>query len=143
MSPELEVCNGLRQGCTCPYTVHLYINLVIKQWKDKCAGIGVNVLYKCEGKLVGERTRLPCTERIMELQFADDLEAVGTTRESMNRAATILWDLSIVKTTLMVVGSEDEADLRLLKLGDDDEVECVRDFKYLGSIVEARGGVVK
>ena len=76
----------------------------------------------------------------MELQFADDLAAVTTTRESMDRAASILQDLlrewgltlSVVKTKLLVVGSEDETDL---KLGDDDEVECV---KYLGSIVEAK-----
>lgn len=52
----------------------------------------------------------------MELQFADDLAAVGTTRESMERAACILQDLlkewgltlSIVKTKLVVVGSDDE-----------------------------------
>ena len=42
-----------------------------------------------------------------------------------------------------VVGSEDETDLRPLKLGDDGEIESVKEFKYLGSIVEARGGVVK
>ena len=41
----------------------------------------------------GERTRRPCTERVMELQFADDLVAVTTTRESMDRAASILQDL--------------------------------------------------
>ena len=48
-----------------------------------------------------------------------------------------------MKTKLLVVGSKDETDLRPLKLGDDGEVECVKEFKYLGSIVEARGGVVK
>ncbi len=51
--------------------------------------------------------------------------------------------MSIANSKLMVVGSKDEADFRPFKLGDDDEVECVRDFKYLESIVEARGGVVK
>ena len=84
----------------------------------------------------------------MELQFADDLAAVTTTRESMDRAASILQDLlrewgltlSVVKTKLLVVGSEDETDLRPLKLGDDGEVECVKEFKYLGSIVEAMQG---
>ena len=47
--------------------------------------------------------------------------------------------LSVVKTKLLVVGSEDETDLRPLKLGDDGEVECVKEHKYLGSIVEVRG----
>ena len=152
VAPEFEVCNGLRQGCVlAPTLFNLYINLVIKQWKEKCAEFGVDVLFKCGGKLVGERTRRPCTERVMELQFADDLAAVTTTRESMDRAASILQDLlrewgltlSVVKTKLLVVGSEDETDLRPLKLGDDGEVECVKEFKYLGSIVEARGGVEK
>ncbi len=48
LSPEFEVCNDLRQGCVlAPILFNLYINLVIKKWKDKCAGIGVNVLCKC------------------------------------------------------------------------------------------------
>ena len=34
-------------------------------------------------KLVGERTRKPFIARVSELQFADDLAAVGTSRESM------------------------------------------------------------
>lgn len=53
----------------------------------------------------------------------------------MERAACILQDLlkewglmlSIVKTKLMVVGSDDEADMRPLGKG---EVECVREPKY-------------
>ena len=48
-----------------------------------------------------------------------------------------------MKTKLLVVGSEDKTDLRPLKLGDDGEVECVEEHKYLGSIVEVRGSVVK
>ena len=36
-----------------------------------------NVSYKCGGKLVGERIRKPFTARVLELQFADDLDAVA------------------------------------------------------------------
>ena len=54
---------------------------------------GVSVLYKCGGKLVGERTRRPFIARVSKLQFADDLAAVGTSRESMESAAHILDDL--------------------------------------------------
>ena len=46
----------------------------------------------CGGKLVGERTRRPCSTRVSELQFADDLAAVGTSRESMAGAVRILDD---------------------------------------------------
>ncbi len=49
--------------------------------------------------------------------------------------------MSIAKTNCD--GSEHEADLRLLKLGDDDEVECVRDLKYLGVYCGGQGGVRK
>lgn len=52
----------------------------------------LSVLYKCSGGLVGERTRRPCTERVIELQFVDDLTAVGTTRKSM-RAVRSLQEL--------------------------------------------------
>ena len=42
--------------------------------------------------------------------------------------------LSIVRTKLLVTGSGDEADQI------DGEVECMTEFKYLGSIVEVKVG---
>ena len=60
LTPDFEVCNGLRQGCViAPSHFNLYCNLVISQWQKKCAGFGVDILYKCSGKLVGERTQKP------------------------------------------------------------------------------------
>ena len=151
VAPEFEVRNGLRQGCVlAPTLFNLYFNLVIRQWRERYMEFGVSVLYKCSGKLVGERTRRPFIDRVSELQFDDDLAAVGTSRESMESAVCILDDLlrewgltlSIAKTKLMVAGDGDENDMRSLRL-DGGEVECVTDFKYLGSIVEAKGVVVK
>ena len=71
--------------------------------------------------------------------------------ESMDCAATELervikdWGLtfSVVKTKLLVAGIpgiEDELRPLVLEGG---EVECVNDFKYLGSVLEANGGIVK
>ena len=59
--------------------------------------------------------RKPFTARVSELQFADDLAAVGTSRESMESAACVLDDLllkwgltlSNVKTKLLVAGDSD------------------------------------
>jgi hypothetical protein len=112
----------------------------------------VDILYKCGGKLIGERTRRPCCFKVSELLFADDAAAVGTSRSSMERAASVLkgviseWGLvlSIPKTKLLVAGTpcSEEADLRPLRL-DDCEIECVPDFKYLGSVVDGRGGIMK
>ena len=62
---------------------------------------------------------------------------LGTSRESMERAACVLdeilreWGLtlSIVKTKLIVAGGGDKGDRRPLQL-EGGEVECVPDFKY-------------
>ena len=91
---EFEVRNRLRQGCVLAQMLfNLYFNLVIGQWRERCMEIGVNVLYKCGGKLVGERMRKPFIPRVSKLQFADDLAAVGTSRKSMESTAHILNDL--------------------------------------------------
>ena len=152
VAPKFEVCNGLRQGCViAPTLFNLYFGLVIEQWRTKCSEIGVDVHYKCGGRLVGQRTRRPSKVRVTELLFADDAAAVGTSRESMEYAAVELekivraWGLtlSVGKTKLVVAGAPSSVeDLRPLTL-EGGEIECVRDFKYLGSIVEEKGGVVK
>ena len=151
LTPYYEVCNGLRQGCViAPSLFNLYFNLVISQWRRKCADFGVDILYKCGGKLVGERTRKPGSLKVSELQFADDAAAVGTSRRSMEAAATVLeglisdWglSLSIPKTKLMVAGTPHSEDLQPLQLAGGN-VECVTDFPYLGSVVEATGGIGK
>ena len=87
---------------------------------------------------------------VTELQFADDLAAVSTTRTKIEESASMLhsvlreWGLtmSMTKTKLLVVGSDEVEDLRPLEV-DGSEVECVSEFKYLGSLVESRGGIVK
>ncbi len=46
--------------------------------------------YKCGGKLVGERTRRLDKMTVTELQFADDLAAVSTTRTKIEESASML-----------------------------------------------------
>ena len=96
VAPEFKVRNGLRQGCVlAPTLFNIYFNQEIGQWREKCLEFGVNVLYKCAEKLVGERTRRLFSAKISELQFADYLAAVGMGRdsESMESAAQVLEDL--------------------------------------------------
>ena len=66
---------------------------------------------------------MPLVARFSDLQFADDLAMVGTTRESMEKAAYILGDLlkergltlSVVKTKFLVAGDEDDGEMRYLR----------------------------
>ena len=149
-TPEIEVNNGLRQGCTiAPTLFNLYFNMVIICWRERCQPFGVDILYKCGGKLIGERTRSPSSLTVTELLFADDAAAVGTTRESMERAAQALeqvtseWGLSvsIAKTKLLVAGVDcEESDLQPINIRGG-TIETVTKFKYLGTIIEANGSV--
>ncbi len=128
---------------------NLYFAMVMEQWRIRCREFRVDVMYKCGGKLVGERTRRPLKVKATELLFADDDAAVSVDRNTMERAAEKLekvikaWGLtlSVGKTKLLVagaLGTEDEARPIMLEGG---EVECVTNFKYLGSVLEANGGV--
>ena len=108
---EIEVTNGLRQGCTiAPTPFNLYFNFVIELWCKRSQPFGVEVHYKCGGKLVGDRTRWPLKTTATELQFADDAALVGSSREEIERAAQTLdevaseWGLtlSLPKTKLLV-----------------------------------------
>ena len=156
-TPEFDVCNGLRQGCViAPTLFNLYFALVMEQWRVRCGEFGVDVQYKYRGgggggKLVGERTRRPLTGKITELLFADGAVVTGTDRDGMERAAKELerlvkcWGLtlSLAKTKLVVIGGEEgsEDELRPLVL-EGGGIESVEEFKYLGSVVDRRGGVI-
>ena len=68
----------------------------------------------------------------------------------MESAAHVLEDLlkewgltlSIAKTKLLVSGGGDDADIKSLRF-DGGEMECVTEFMYLGSILEAKGGIAQ
>ena len=99
-------------GCTiAPTLFNLFFNLVIEQWHQQYQALGVEVLYKCSGRLVGARTRSPAHTLVSQLLFADDACAVTTLRAGMEQAVEVLlrvtsqWELtvSIPKTKLMVV----------------------------------------
>ena len=150
-SPVVEVNNGLHQGCTIAASLfNLYFNLVMRAWRSRCQSIGVDVLYKFGGKLVGEWTRRPLQTTVTQLLFADDAVVVASGREDMERAAHVLDDvttewgltMSLVKTKLLIVsedGSEEDQQPIIIR---GQPIEVVDAFKYLGAVVEGKGEVV-
>ncbi len=150
-TPEIDVTNGLRQGCSiAPTLFNLYFNAVIMCWRDRCQSLGVDILYKCGGKLIGEKTRRPSADKVTELLFADDAAVMSPDRESMEEAAQVLgevtseWGLtvSVPKTKLLVANAQSESDLEPQPITISGEaIETVNAFKYLGSTIEGNGSI--
>ena len=67
-----------------------YLKFGIHQWRERFQHFGMEIHYKCGGKLVGERMWTPLKTTITELQFADDAALVGSSREEIGRAARAL-----------------------------------------------------
>ena len=150
-APVFEVKNGLRQGCTiAPTLFTLYFNMVINSWRERCKPFGVEILYKCGGKLVGERTRRPETTILTEFLFADDAAAICTNRSDIEKAARILdevtseWGLTVSfpKTKLLVAGPQSVTPEQPIIINEK-RIDVVSDFRYLGVIIEATGAVRK
>ena len=142
---EIAVMNGLRQGCTmAPTLFNLFFNLVVEAWRWECREVAVTVLYRADGRLIGSRSKMEQTSW-SELQFADDMAVVTTSRAGMIHAmlklfeVTSRWDLtvSVPKTKVMVIGRGEEVQLPL-QVGDI-QLEAVSHFKYLGSILHQNG----
>ena len=81
LKEEIDVENGLRQGCTLASTLfNLYACLVMERWTERVAdleGVGANVLYKLDGKLFRRSTRGCHQVQMNECQFADDTALLG------------------------------------------------------------------
>ena len=123
---------------------------MVGAWRSGCRSIGVDVLYKFGGKLVGERTRRPLQTTVTELLFADAAVVVASEREGMERAAYVLdevtteWDLtmSLIKTKLLVVSEAGSEEVQQPIIIHGQPIEVVDAFKYLGAVMEGKGKVL-
>ena len=105
--------------------------------------------FKMGGKLIEERTRRPSSFVLSECLFADDATLVCSFRENMLLAVRIFdkvatehgLTLSVPKTKLLVAGTGLTNDDLVPLKQDGGIVTVVEQFKYLGSLVEASGGV--
>ena len=135
--------------CSCTYFVCLVFKCGDMVLASRCAQLGVRFLYKCGGKLVGERTRAPSTSWMTELSFGDDVAVVASTRDDLVKATIELnsvvtacgLTINIPKTKFLVVGSYVvQSDQDPIVVGSD-FVTSVASFRYLGSLLESYSGV--
>ena len=86
ITDDIEVTNGLRQGCTlAPTLFNLYFSAMVACWRARCPQAGVIVRYRAGRKLVGDRTAKSRLQevRLTESQFADDVAVYAATREML------------------------------------------------------------
>jgi hypothetical protein len=149
ISQDIEVHNGLRQGCPlAPSLFNLYFFAMVANWRDCCSQAGVNVLYKHGRKLVSDRTAKSKLNRtkITESQFADDAAVYTTTRNALEVSTRMFVDIaqqwgltvSTSKTKGLVVGHHTVEEEDPVTVGSD-VIEIVPSFTYLGSIITQDG----
>ena len=153
MEEEVEVENGLRQGCTlAPTLFNLYACLVMERWTAQVRdleGVGTSMLCKLDGKLFRRSTRASQQVHLTECQFADDAALLATTRSGAEQAILIYINVakafgltvSLPKTKLMVTGfGVEEEDVAPITVHSE-VIECVDHFLYLGSVVSSDGRI--
>ena len=151
MLEEIEVVNGLRQGCCmAPVLFNLYSCLAIERWLariENVEGVGITIKYKNDNKLFRKYTRNSCEKKITEWQFADDAAIYASTRSGAERAAVEYQQasndfgltVSIPKTKHMVTGRlVEESDCEPITLEGGD-ITMVEEFPYLGSLIASSG----
>ena len=150
---EIEVKNGLRQGCTmAPTLFNLYSCVVVERWLEKVRnveGVGTCLFYKLDQQLFRRSTKRANRKWLSECQFADDIALLATTRAAAEEACreyqatarAFGLTVSIPKTKFMVVGyGVSEADLQPISV-DGGEIEHVSEFQYLGSVIAENGRI--
>ena len=152
---EIEVENGLRQGCTmAPSLFNLYACVVAETWLDRVSdieGVGTYLLYKYNQKLFKRNTRGASNSTLYECEFADDVALlhVATTRAAAEKAikaytsvaSNFGMTVNIQKTKFMVVGSGivDEDLQPIVK--EEGEIENMKEFSYVGSLIAENGSI--
>ena len=151
---EMQVNNGLRQGCTiAPTLFNLYTSVVAEKWTEAVQGIeeaGVELHYKLDQQLFRRSTRGASKVKTLNGELSDDVVLVASSSDVALAAGRPYVDVTkalgltvnLSKTKFMVVGhGVTEEDKLPLPLEDDGAVEWVSEFSYLGSVVTQNGGM--
>ena len=148
---EIEVTNGLRQGCTmAPSLFNLYACAVAERWTERVKdleGVGIDILYKLDQHLFRRSTRGASEACLLKGEFADDVVLMAQSREAAAVALRAYVDVardfgmtvSVSKTKFMVVGSEVLEEEKAPISVDGGQIEWVSEFPYLGSLIADSG----
>ena len=144
---DIEVNNGLRQGCTmAPTLFNLYACAVAERWMERVREVesaGTQILYKLDQKLFRRSTRKASEVCLHKGEFADDVVLMTRSREAAAAALRAYMEVtrafgmtvSIPKTKFMVVGSAVSEEEKLAIAVDGGVIEWVSEFPYLGSLI--------
>ena len=109
--------------------------------------MGTYLLYKPDQRLFRRYTKNACEDTLYKCEFADDVALQATTRAAAETAIQAYYSeakkfgltVNVFKTKFLVVGHEVQDSEMLPMRADDDSIECVKEFQYLGSIIAADG----
>lgn len=123
-----EISKGVRQGCILsPFLFNLYAELIMRRAELGESEVGV----KIGGK------------NINNLRYADDTTLLAESKKGLEELITKIKTesekmglyLNIKKTKIMATTSSGKIKIKI----DDEEIECVQDFVFLGSKIDLNG----
>ena len=77
-----------------PTLFNLFFNVVIQSWREMCQDeVGVMMMYEADDRLIGSRAKQDKV-KWSELQFADDIAIISTSRQKMELAMSSLAEVT-------------------------------------------------
>ena len=153
MLGEIEVENGLWQGCTmAPVLSNLYACVVAERWLERVCdveGVEMCLFYKYDQQLFRRYTRNASEGVAHKCEFADDVALLATNRAAAEEtlrlysgvASEFGLPVSTFKTKFLVVGYGVKEERLLPMTVDGGSIECVTEFPYLGSLTAVNGRI--
>ena len=148
LGPSASASVGVKQGCPLsPVLFGVFIEALLRTFMSDTAGLDLPVL----GRSLRRRLR-PVAEDlppVPPILYADDLTLIATSLAGLQRqldrlasvAASFGLTINVAKTKLMAMGPTAPAPAQLPSLQlNDQTLEWVEEFKYLGLLVHYRRG---